>query len=176
MKTKQWIITDTHFNHDNIIEYEIRPENFNELIIENWKSLVSDKDIIYHLGDVIFKRQGTLGEILEQLPGRKILLRGNHDMNKTQWYINKGFESVQNYLITLDGFLLSHHPMNFSEIDSEIEIKYNIHGHFHRKNRDEIDRSAEGYPFYSEKHLLLSIEEENYKPVLIDEFIKRKTT
>lgn len=32
---KTWLITDRHHNHKAIIKYEGRPENFNELIIEN---------------------------------------------------------------------------------------------------------------------------------------------
>lgn len=127
---------------------------------------------MYHLGDVIFKKQGTLGMILSELPGKKILCIGNHDNNARDWYVKKGFDSVYDYVITSCGILLSHHPLDICEIEKthSIPIKFNIHGHFHNKVREELTRSASGYPFYSEKHLLLSIERENYKPVLLENF------
>jgi calcineurin-like phosphoesterase family protein len=172
---KTWVITDTHLYHFNIIKYENRPLDFNERIITNWQALVGPEDLIYHLGDVIFKRQGTLGLILASLPGRKIMIRGNHDMNNSDWYVRKGFESVWKYFITDDGIVLSHEPVNIEELEIKhgCDLKYNVHGHFHNKNREELSRSILGYPFYSDKHKLLSIEAEDYKPVLLDEFIKR---
>lgn len=164
-----------HWNHDNIIKYENRPLDFNELIIKNWRELVLPNDIVYHLGDVIFKREGELKYILGQLPGRKILIQGNHDRNKSFWYIEKGFESVHKYYTTSNGILLSHKPLDIKEIEKSggHKISFNIHGHFHNKQREELSRSKAGYPFYSEKHKLLSIEIEDYKPVLLDEFLSR---
>jgi calcineurin-like phosphoesterase family protein len=46
---KIWIISDTHFNHNRIIELEERPEDYQELIINNWKKLVKNEDTIIHL-------------------------------------------------------------------------------------------------------------------------------
>jgi len=137
--------------------------------------MVKPEDRIYHLGDVIFKKQGTLGLILKECPGDKILCKGNHDYNADGWYIRKGFSDVVEYYIT-NGILLSHLPLDIDEIEKETgeKIRYNIHGHFHRKNREEIDRGPAGYPFYSDKHLLIAIEEEDYKPILIEDFLKKK--
>lgn len=67
---KEWIISDTHFSHAKIIEYCNRPfrnvEQMNETIIARWKGAVKPEDVVYHLG-------------ISQLPGKKILIRGNHD-------------------------------------------------------------------------------------------------
>jgi len=181
---KVWLITDTHWNHKSIIKYENRPENHGELICENWKDMVEEKDVVIHLGDVIFAKQGTLNEILAPLPGRKILIKGNHDRNSA-WYLTKGFDEVhKHYLIICDEILLSHKPMDIEAIEAElgIKIRYNIHGHFHSKVReispdsppeDTEGRRAEDYAFYSKRHLRLSIEEENYKPVELNDYLKR---
>ena len=172
-----------HFYHKNIIGYENRPHDFNELIITNWKSMVTADDLIIHLGDVIFAQAGRLYDILTVCPGKKILCRGNHDYEKEQWYKNKGFAEVYKHYV-LGDILFSHKPMNIEEFEEThgIKIRYNIHGHFHSKIRSDRSESTRGdiegrrpddYPFYSKKHLRLSIEEEDYKPVLLEEFIKR---
>jgi calcineurin-like phosphoesterase family protein len=44
-----WLIADTHFNHPNILKYEDRPSNYQELIIAHWKKLVRPQDTIIHL-------------------------------------------------------------------------------------------------------------------------------
>ena len=51
---KYYVISDTHFLHDNTIKYCNRPEDYNERIIENWRKVVSDEDTVIHLGDVRF--------------------------------------------------------------------------------------------------------------------------
>jgi calcineurin-like phosphoesterase family protein len=168
---KRWIITDTHYNHKNIVKYENRPENFKEIIIANCKSMIAPDDELYHLGDVIFSRKGEMFDINAQTPGIKYLTLGNHD-GKAQWYKNKGFDVVARYLI-VDDILFSHHPMDLKQFIG-MGIKYNIHGHFHKKTRKELDRTEKGYPFYSKLHFLLSIEEMDYKPILLDEFLKMK--
>jgi calcineurin-like phosphoesterase family protein len=165
-----------HFNHANIIKYEDRPENFKELIIENCQKMIGENDTIIHLGDVIFSRKGELEDILKSIPGTKHLCKGNHDGESDDWYIRKGFATCRPFIIH-EGILFSHKPMDLEKVDTDhsiSQLKYNIHGHFHRKERDENDRTAGGYPFYSEKHLKLSIEEMDYSPIELKDFLTLK--
>jgi len=45
----------------------------------------------------------------------------------------------------------------------------NIHGHFHNNNRDKWEPELKSK--LTEKHILYSLEEQNYKPVLLRAFI-----
>ena len=54
-----WFISDTHFGHNNIIEY-CRPhfasiDEMESAIIENWNKAVKPGDLVYHLGDFAWK-------------------------------------------------------------------------------------------------------------------------
>ena len=48
-------ISDTHFDHDNIIAFDNRPflstEEMNETLIANWNNVVTQSDCVYILGD-----------------------------------------------------------------------------------------------------------------------------
>ncbi len=47
-----WIISDTHFFHENIGRYCNRPENWQDLIINNWNDLIAPDEQVLHLGDL----------------------------------------------------------------------------------------------------------------------------
>lgn len=53
--SKVYFTSDTHFYHSNIIGFCKRPfknvEDMNETLIENWNRVVSQDDIVFHLGD-----------------------------------------------------------------------------------------------------------------------------
>lgn len=52
----EYVISDTHFFHRNIIDYCKRPfksvEEMNSEMIRKWHRRVKPDDIVYHLGDV----------------------------------------------------------------------------------------------------------------------------
>lgn len=77
-----WFTSDHHFDHKRIIELCNRPfssvEDMNEHMIIEWNSVVSDEDIVYHLGDFSKYHQD---KFLKELKGIKHLVRGNHDWN-----------------------------------------------------------------------------------------------
>lgn len=85
MNDNIWIISDTHFYHDNIIKYCGRPHNHNDLMWEGLRA-VGPGDTLIHGGDVVFTKRQTATacrEVFEKLPGvEKILVKGNHDKSK----------------------------------------------------------------------------------------------
>lgn len=139
---KYFVIADTHFNHKNIIDYCNRPfkdvEDMNETMIKNWNETVSNTDVVIHLGDVAFGNKEDAKKILGRLNGRKILIRGNHDLWSDDFYKECGFEQISKFPILWGGtpenngfFLMSHAPLLLSETTPY----FNYYGHVHNDNK-----------------------------------------
>lgn len=80
---------DEHYNHANIIRYSKRPfstiEEMNDTMIEKFNEKVTSKDITIHAGDFCFGRTQDAQNIIRQLNGNHIFLKGSHD----RWLKNK---------------------------------------------------------------------------------------
>ena len=85
----RFVISDTHFGHTNSWEKfkledgsPLRPftstEEMDETMIERWNAKVQPQDTVYHLGDVVINKKYL--NLVSRLNGRKILIRGNHDI------------------------------------------------------------------------------------------------
>ena len=81
-----YFTSDTHFGHSNIMRFCQRPfsdvTDMNNCLIENWNNKVGKDDIIFHLGDFAMGGSNLWNGILERLNGHKILILGNHKINK----------------------------------------------------------------------------------------------
>lgn len=114
---KIYITSDQHFFHTNIIKYCQRPfDNYsemNETIINNYNEIIKPEDTVIHLGDLSASVKNHIHEfsnILNSLNGNKILLRGNHDHQDDQFYLDNGFEVVGDHMIVGEYFF-SHYPL-----------------------------------------------------------------
>lgn len=163
MKRNVWVTGDTHFNHNMLVDSGLRPHDYQQKILSNWKKYIQPDDMVIHLGDIIFKRGSELEPILHNLPGRKILVRGNHDKNRSNWYINKGFDFVCSYFMWKH-CLFSHKPMDVPD-----DVDWNIHGHLH--DNEHRLWEPEIFDVLTEQHLLIALEQTNYEPVLFDDLI-----
>lgn len=126
-----FFIGDTHFGHKNIIKFQdTRPfDNIEEHdweLVRRWNSVVGKRDVVYHLGDVVFGK-GNMWK-LAHLQGIKKLVLGNHDQYDLKEYM-KYFTKVRGVMFYgRNDFVLTHipvHPQQFSR------WKKNIHGHLH---------------------------------------------
>jgi len=183
-----WLHGDTHFDHMNMCEYCGRPENFNELIIYHWKKMIAPDDLVYHIGDVYFGRRSKFFDCIKDLPGVKVLIKGNHDREKDQWYLNHGFVAVMELAVVKVRTKISNHEvlgwrvlLSHTPVRCKVEVQkhggetvvmplYNIHGHFHNNTLDKCEEYLTG--ILTKQHYLFSLEETNYKPILLDRAIE----
>lgn len=133
-----YFISDTHFNHKNIIEYENRPfssiQEMNAEMIRRWNKTVTNNDIVFHLGDVGLGSESTLKEIIPQLNGCKILIKGNHDRKSNQFFLDCGFQAIYHtYMFSYNGkqIFLSHTPESRPGQNQPYDL--HLFGHIHSK-------------------------------------------
>lgn len=152
-----WIISDTHFFHENIGRYCNRPENWQELIIKNWNNLISPDETVLHLGDFSFGKRSNFDYLTEILHGKMILIRGNHDRLSRVRYESRGVTIVNNSIFVESDekqkIVFSHWPVVPLE-DGLI----NIHGHIH--NSPPPPEGSNLGPH----HINMSVEVREYRP------------
>lgn len=158
------IVSDSHFNHENIkTTFEFRPENYEEQICRKIRNNVKPWDTLIHLWDVIFDRPSELDWYLEDMwECTKILVKWNHDKRPDSFYYNKGFNLVVDELKIWD-VVLTHIPKR-----ELLEWEINIHWHLHTNSHHINEYTDEPW-----RYICYSAEKENYMPILLNHLIKR---
>ena len=165
--SKTFLIGDTHFGHEKTCTTFKKPdgsplrpfanaEEMNVEMIKRWNATVKPEDKVYHLGDVVMNKKFL--HIVKELNGRKVLIRGNHDILKTKEYIDVGFEEIYG-VWALNDFVLSHVPLHTQNL--EYRWKYNIHGHLHAHVMDD------------DRYINVSVEQIDYTPIDFEVIRKR---
>lgn len=157
-----WLVSDTHFGHANIVGFCDRPEDHEEAIVRHWSEEVPQQGTVLHLGDFSYRNNAyTKNIIAPKLTGkRKLLILGNHDKQRPNFYRECGFKIVNPFAINYEGFFVnfSHYPLN-----SPAGPKYiRIHGHIH--NNGYGGKSASFTPFAAGQ-INVSVEQTHYSPV-----------
>lgn len=118
MKRKLYFTSDWHVGHQNCLKFDERPfENLDEMhkaLIKNFNYYVPKHGVTYFLGDMGFGPSDLLGNIVRQLNGTKVLVRGNHDRKMDAMY-NAGFDVVvEKAQITIgnDIITMTHCPLH----------------------------------------------------------------
>ena len=113
---KVFAISDLHLSINNPKPMDIFGdvwENYIDKIFQDWKDRVSDEDIVLLAGDFSWamKLEDTKEDfnLLTNLPGRKIIIRGNHDY----WW--KSISGVRDF-IPKDVFAIQNDAMRFGNI------------------------------------------------------------
>lgn len=179
-----FVISDTHFGHQNFLKFEhdgkkIRDfadaKQMDEFMIEQWNSIVTSQDKVWHLGDVYFGSEENAQYVMKSLNGHKRLVLGNHDNGKSK-VIQQHFEKVVMWRVWRDErILFSHvplHPNNLTiGLDDKSKPKWedrmkasflNVHGHIHQ------NPSPEG-PYFN-----ACVEHHNYKPIPFEDILKER--
>lgn len=160
-----YLTADLHLGHANIIKYDQLPfisvEQMDETIIKNWNNTVSKENTVFVLGDASFYNKEKTKEIISQLHGKKILIKGNHDCHNIQWWTETGFSEVSNYpIIYKEFYIFSHEPPAYFNHDS-----YQIHfyGHVH---------NTEMYKTITKTSACVCASRWNFTPVNIEKIIE----
>lgn len=157
-----YIISDTHFGHENIIKYCNRPfscaQEMDEILIARWNTIVRPQDHVYHLGDVAMSQQ-ALNSILPRLHGHKRLVLGNHDNHAPIEEYARHFDKILMWRL-FKPLILTHVPIRE---DSFGKAQVNLHGHIH-------DKPSPPGPYIN-----ACVEWTNYQPVHLDEYIARSS-
>ena len=83
-KRKIWFMSDLHYNHLNIMKFCGRPfetvEEMNGYILNELSDKISKNDILFDLGDMIWKESQEDVKLLgDLLPSESYKIMGNHD-------------------------------------------------------------------------------------------------
>ena len=177
-----FFISDTHFGHANMLTFtnydgtRMRPfdsiDELDELMIQNWNSVVKPHDRVYHLGDVCYHCKNR-DQIMSRLNGKKVLIKGNHDKDQLGWYI-KYFEDVRGTFHIDGNYLLGHFPIH---PDSKGRFVRQLHGHIHAQTVMKKSPIC-GYAVYENIpdpwYRNCCVEVNNYTPISFD-LIKEET-
>jgi calcineurin-like phosphoesterase family protein len=168
-----FLIADLHFGDSDMVTltkedgHPIRPfksiEEHDATLIENWNKVVTHpSDKVYVLGDVAQRPKDI--ENFGKLMGKKILIKGNHDIYEMKEYA-KYFKDIRGTHRLENGILMSHIPVHPSTFGKAHKI--NVHGHIHER------RIMIPAPFYPDgmlkipdpKYFCVSCEHINYTPM-----------
>lgn len=140
-----------HFGHENAIRFDNRPfvsvEEMDEELIRRWNAKVGRGDLVYVLGDMIWKtRNDDAPTLIKRLNGQIILIKGNHDRflhNNKAKSVLAGVKDYDDITVTLeDGTkrrcILSHYFMPFYVGHNYGTIL--LHGHSHKTEESNIER------------------------------------
>ncbi len=133
----------------------------NETLVDNWNSVVSNKDKVFMVGDFALGNKKKIIEIGQRLNGRKTLILGNHDNEGKQVYYNAGFEYISRHPIIFQEFFIVSHGPQFIQ---ENGLYVNIFGHIH-------DNPI--YTSSSKRSFCVSVERINYTPVEFNTILKK---
>jgi calcineurin-like phosphoesterase family protein/2'-5' RNA ligase len=164
-ESRAFVISDTHFDHENIIRYCHRPFNstreMNSAMVRNWNDLVRPSDIVFFLGDFSFGRgHNSIDYWLRKLNGRVFFVRGNHDADP----INRALQIPSCFFVQYRGqkLMLTHDPLRPSSWSG-----WMVHG-------DKHNNSPQEYPFVNcaRKTMNVCVEMIGYKPLSLDDILK----
>ncbi len=163
-----YLISDLHLDHDNIIEYCDRPfesvEDMNKTLVENWNTMVDPTDSVLYGGDLTIRQSAAaLLDWLDELNGEIVFLLGNHDQT-----VFEGLDKVR----FVDEYRFKYRGVPFYAVHDPADVPSNptgwvLHGHHHNNWPDR-------FPFvdHDNRRVNLSVELLNYRPLSTDRLVE----
>lgn len=137
-----YVTSDLHFWHNNVIKFwtKTRPyadvEEMNQSLIDHWNSKVGENDVVFSLGDFSFKAKEATQNIIDQLNGEIVFIRGNHCYKvfgqlglPTYDYLEVNFDKTK--------VCMSHYPISCwnRQGRGSVHLYGHVHGSYHLKGR-----------------------------------------
>lgn len=184
--------SDTHFGHQNILDFCKRPfnsvEEMDEALIKNWNNVVGPNDYVFHLGDFCFKGSQYWDRMLNQLNGHKFLIIGNHDiknlkdgaMMKFDWVGMQAYITVAGRCVYLNHFPFLCYGGAYR---SESNAVWQAFGHVHSKTpcydiehiddqevKEILNRDEPRLQYLFPTQYDVGVDNNNYTPISFVEF------
>lgn len=171
---RTWFCSDHHFGHSNIIKFldkdgsRIRPfdsiQEHDEMIIKYHNDVVRPEDRVYIMGDLAMARKDI--QTVSRLMGRKILIRGNHDIFKLDDYLPYFDDIVSMRVYPKENFIVTHIPIHPNQLGSR--WRANVHGHLHSNLVLQHDSMVP-----DPRYISMCMEKIDFRPVEFSDLLKR---
>ena len=168
----KYFISDTHFGHENILKFGNRPfetlRQMEKTILKNLNTTLEKGDILYHLGDLAWTKEG-FDTFFHGL--RKDIsifwIAGNHDRRVAQ-YASRIIQMVdlKEIKIQKNKTTLCHYPL--VTWPSAPYNGWHLYGHIHKNTGSD---KLIG-PYLNGKTMNVNVEYTNYRPVSEDKIVE----
>lgn len=131
-----WVGTDWHvwsIGHTPHHPYQ-SVSNIRQLS-DSYANDIQVDDVFIYLGDLCDPAVTDLNELkrlVQNIPGYKILVKGNHDTETNYFYRDIGFDEVCDVCV-INQVAFSHFPL---KVEPDM---INVHGHLHTEKRSDVD-------------------------------------
>ena len=132
-----WVGSDWHlWNTNNNYAHPYRSDTDIKQFIDKIDTLPIQKDdLVLFLGDfadILEPDPYKIQWILDKIPGTKIMIYGNHDIEDMSFWLTAGFDGVAD-MVTIHHMIFTHFPIHVGE-------EYiNFHGHLHTEKFSQLD-------------------------------------
>lgn len=97
MTEKLWIAADTMFGISQKQRDKFKPrlrKKHNIDFMHQWQAVVAEEDGVILLGNVAGTHPTEWFELIQSMPGKKVLFISELEQNRPKWYYKYGFEKV----------------------------------------------------------------------------------
>ena len=183
---KTFFTSDLHFGHENVLQFDGRPfktvQEMDEELIRRWNNKVEKGDLVYVLGDFIWKTEtNEAAAIIKKLNGQIILIRGNHDRFLKSAPAKKYIAGIKDYddicvklaEATPKRVILCHYFIPFYNGHRHNAI--HLHGHSHNTEEHYMELGiiqAINSAGFNVQIYNVGCMHWNYEPVTLDEILR----
>ena len=151
-------------------ELDMNLDQYAMYLIDQWNMFTEDDDLVIIVGDLGKYCTKTV-EVLKRLKGKKILVRGNHDLIWGDYaYDASLFHGTHDYVLC-NGLYITHIPDISESIRND--VTYIVHGHHHRYDMPNMQIKLKQYARDVHRYNCAA-DLNNHRPCTLQELIVNK--